>query len=164
MIKIRSIMTKEVVTIPTSSSIMEGAKLMTSKSVSSLVVVEKNIPIAILSEKDVIKGIISQKTKIKDVMDKEFMIVSPMTKFSEISKSLREKKISRFPVVENGKLLGLITETDIVEATRDFTRFHQIVQESILAIFGLATAFFLFYFSPLGSSNFSPLGSSIFRR
>ena len=154
MIKTGSIMTKQVVTISTSSSIMEAAKLMTSKSVSSLVVVEKNTPIAIVSEKDIIKGIVSKKTKIKDVMDREFIVISPMTKFSDISKSLREKKIKRFPVVENEKLIGLITETDIIETTRDFTRFHEIVQEVILAIFGIATAFFLFYFSPIGASIF----------
>ena len=155
MIKIRSIMTGDVITTSQSLGIVEAAKLMTSKSVSSLVVVEKDAPVAIVSEKDIISGIISKKTKIRDVMDKEFLTISPMTKFSEISKSLRGKKIKRFPVVENKKLIGLITETDIVEATRDFTRFHQIVQEVILTIFGLATAFFLFYFSPIGASIFS---------
>ena len=154
MIKVNDIMTKEVITIPQGLSIIEAASLMTSKSVSSLVVVEKNNPISIISESDVIKGIISKKTKVKDVMSKEFMIISPMTKFSELIQFLREKKIKRFTVVENEKLIGLITETDIIQATRDFTRFHQIVQEMILAVFGLATAFFLFYFSPLGASIF----------
>ena len=62
--------------------------------------------------------------------------------------------IKRFPVIENEKVLGIITETDIVDATRDFTRFHQIMQEAILAVFGLVTAFFLFFFSPLGQSIF----------
>lgn len=155
MIKIRSIMTRDVITTSPNSSIIEAAKLMTAKSVSSLVIVEKDVPVAVISEKDVINGILSKKAKIRDVMDEEFITISPMTKFSEISKSLRGKKIKRFPVVENKKLIGLITETDIVEATRDFTRFHQIVQEVILTIFGLATAFFLFYFSPLGASIFS---------
>lgn len=154
MIKVRDIMTRGVITIPQNSSVTEAASLMASKSVSSLVVVDKGRPIAIISENDIIKGVISKKTKVKDVMDKEFMAVSPLTKFSEISKCLREKKIKRFPVMENGKLAGLVTETDIIEATRDFTRFHQIVQEVVLAIFGLATAFFLFYFSPLGASVF----------
>lgn len=154
MIKVRNIMTKEVITISQSSSIKEAARLMASKSVSSLVVVEKSKPIAIVSENDIIKGISYKKTKVRDVMSKEFMVISPPTKFSDISKSLREKKIKRFPVVENEKLVGLITETDIIEAIRDFTRFHQIVQEVILAIFGLATAFFLFYFSPIGASIF----------
>lgn len=155
MIKVKNIMTKEVITTTQDLSLKEAAKLISSKSVSSLVVVEGNKPIAVISENDIIKGIFSKKAKVKDVMSKEFAIISPLTKFSEISKSLREEKIKRFPVVENEKLIGLITETDVIEATRDFTRFHQIVQEAILAIFGLATAFFLFYFSPLGSSIFS---------
>ncbi|MBS3101530.1 CBS domain-containing protein [Candidatus Woesearchaeota archaeon] len=154
MVKVKNIMTSGVVSIAPDSSIMEAAKLIASKSVSSLVVMEKSKPIAIISENDVIKGVLSRKAKVRDVMSKNFMIISPSAKFADIMKHLREKKIKRFPVVENDKLTGLITETDIIEATRDFTRFHQIVQEVILAVFGLATAFFLFYFSPFGASFF----------
>ena len=154
MIKIRSIMTRDVITISPGSTVKEAAQLMSSKSVSSLVVVENNKPIAIVSENDIIKGIISNKKSVRDVLSREFISISPSAKFSEINKSLREGKIKRFPVVENEKIIGLITETDIIQATRDFTRFHQIVQEVILAIFGFATAFFLFYFSPIGASVF----------
>jgi len=152
MIKVKNIMTKAVITISSNSSIKEAAKLMNSKSVSSLVVVEKNMPVAIVSEKDIINGIISKENKVKEIMDREFIIISPITKFLEISKHLREKKIRVFPVVQDNNLIGLVTETDMIEATRDFTRFHQIVQEIILTVFGLATAFFLFYFSPLRAS------------
>jgi len=152
MIKVRSIMTENVITANQNLSIRDAAKLMASKSVSSLVVVDKNKPIAVVSEHDIIKGLISNKRSVREVMTNEFMVVSPSTKFSEISNTLRKAKIKRFPVVGNNKLIGLITETDIVEATRDFTRFHQITQEIILAVFGLATAFFLFYFSPIGAS------------
>lgn len=154
MIKARSIMTRDVVTVSKDSSIMEAAKLIASKSVRSLVVVEDDKPIAIISENDIIKGILSKKAKVKDAMSRDFIVISPVTKFLEISRYLREKKIKRFPVVENEELIGLVTETDIIESTRDFTRFHQIVQEVVLAIFGLATAFFLFYFSPIGAAIF----------
>ncbi|MBI2542034.1 CBS domain-containing protein [Candidatus Woesearchaeota archaeon] len=154
MIKIGSIMTKEVITTSPGSSLIEAAKLMASKSVSSLVITDNGKPVAVLSENDIISGTISKKTKVSDVMAKGMVVISPSTKFSEIENSMSEKKIRRFPVVENEKLVGLVTETDMIEATRDFTRFHQIVQEAILAIFGLATAFFLFYFSPLGASIF----------
>ena len=154
MIKIRSIMSKNVITISKSSSITEGAKLMVSKSVSSLVVVEQNKPIAIVSENDVIQGIISKKTKISDIMSREFLVISPAARFSKVSNYLKEKKFKRFPVMENDELIGLITETDIIQATRDFTRFHEIVQEVILTLFGLATTFFLFYFSPIGAAIF----------
>ena len=154
MIKVKSMMTRDVITISKESNILEAAKLMISKSVSSLVVVDKEKPIAIVSENDIIKGIVSNKKMVRDFMGTNFMSISPYTKFSEVSKNLRSNKIGRFAVVDNEKLIGLITETDIVEATRDFTRIDQIVQEVILAIFGLATAFFLFYFSPLGATLF----------
>ena len=152
MIKVKNIMTKEVITIRPGSTIKEAAQLISAKSVSSLVVVENSKPIAIVSENDIIKGIISNKKSVKDVMSREFMSIPPSAKFSEVNRHLKEGKIKRFPVVENDKLIGLITETDIIEATRDFTRFHQIVQEVILAVFGLVTAFVLFFFSPLGQS------------
>ena len=155
MIKVRSIMTKEVIIIPKNASIKDAAKLMESKSVTSLpVVVDKNKPIAIIAEKDIIKGIISKKKSVEDIMSRDFMIISPLTKFSEMTKVLREKNIKRFIVSEDEKLVGLVTETDIIQAMRDFTRLQQIIQEIILAIFGLTTAFFLFYFSPLGASIF----------
>lgn len=154
MIKVRSMMTKEVVTVSKENSVMEAAKLMVSKVVSSLVVVENAKPIAIISEGEIIKGLVSDKKKVRDIMDADFASITPSTKFSEVSRRLRNEKVRRFAVVEDGKLAGLVTETDIVEATRDFTRMDQIVQEVILGIFGLATAFFLFYFSPIGSSIF----------
>ena len=155
MIKVKNIMTNEVITIAKESSIIEAANLMSSKMVSSPVVVDKSKPIAIVSENDIIRAIVAKKKKISEAMNNEMVVISPLTKFSEVSRNIREKKIKRFPVAEDEKLIGLITETDVVEATRDFTRFHQIIQEIILAIFGLATAFFLFYFSPLAAPIFS---------
>lgn len=154
MIKVRSIMSSDVITISKESSIMEAARLITSKSVSSLIVVEKDKPIAVISEKDIINGVMGGKGKVNGVMDKEFMVVSPAATFYEISRQLRERKVRKFLVVENKKLTGIVTETDIIEATRDFTRFHQIIQDVILAVFGLAIVFFLFYFSRFGQVLF----------
>ena len=157
MIKAKTIMTENVITINESATITEAAKLMVNKHVKSLLVTKNNKPIAIVTENSLIKGALNKspnKVKIKDVMSKEFLIVNTNTSYSYIIKKLRQEKIYRFPVVENDKLIGIITETDIVDATRDFTRFHQIMQEIILVVFGLVTAFFLFFFSPLGQSVF----------
>ena len=157
MIKAKTIMTENVITINESAAITEAAKLMVNKHVKSLLVTKNNKPIAIVTENSLIRGALNKspnKVKIKDVMSKKFLIVNTNTSYSYIIKKLREEKIKRFPVVENDKLIGIITETDIVDATRDFTRFHQIMQEIILVVFGLVTAFFLFFFSPLGQSVF----------
>ena len=142
----KDVMTEQVITVTPDSSIAQAAKLIASKSVSGLVVVENGKPVGVISESDIIRGMISKKTKVRDVMDMEFLIVSPSTGFAQLNIHLREGKIKRFPVVDNGRLAGLVTEIDIVEATRDFSKVHQIVQDVILSAFGLATIFFLFYY------------------
>jgi len=157
MIKAKAIMTENVVKISEATTLEEAAKIMLGKRVRSLLVVRQETPIAIVSKSGIIRGSLNGnmgKVKIKSVMDKNFMVVSPEASYSMILKKLREDGIKRFPVVEGDNIVGIITETDIVDATRDFTRFHQIMQEVILAIFGLFTAFFLFFFSPLGQSIF----------
>ena len=155
MIKAKIIMTENVITINENASMLEAAKLMVSKHVDSLLVTKNNMPTAIIVKNDLIKGLINKnpsRIKVKDIMSKNFFITNPKTSYPYLLKKLRKEHIKRFPVVENNKLVGIITETDIVDATRDFTRFHQIMQEVILAVFGLVTAFFLFFFSPLGQS------------
>ncbi len=152
MVKAKAIMTENVITISEDSSVADAAKLMVSKHVKNLLVMKNGMPIAIVTENDLIRGSLSgspAKAKIKGIMSKNFLPVSPQTSYSFI--------IKKFPVVGNDKLVGIITETDIVDATRDFTRFHRIMQEVILTVFGLVTAFFLFFFSPLGQSVFSGL-------
>ena len=154
MIRVRNFMTRDVITISKDSGIRAAAGLLISKSVSGLVVVEKNKPIGIISENDIVIGTLLKKKKVGDVITSDFKIISPLQSLHQITKLLMKAKIKRFIVLENDKLIGLITETDIVQATRDLTKFHQMLLELILAIFGLSTAFFLFYFSPLGKSVF----------
>ncbi|MDP3765150.1 MAG: CBS domain-containing protein [Nanoarchaeota archaeon] len=157
MVKAKAIMTENVITISEDSSVADAAQLMVGKHVKNLLVMKNGMPIAIVTENDLIRGSLSgsqAKAKIKGIMSKNFLPVSPQTSYSFIIKKLKEEKIKKFPVVDNDKLVGIITETDIVDATRDFTRFHRIMQEIILTVFGLVTAFFLFFFSPLGQSMF----------
>ena len=153
MIKARTIMTENVITTKENETIAEAAGAMLSKHVRCLVVTKDNMPVAVVTQRDLIKGSLNKnpsKVKVNGVMNKKFMTIIPDTTYQYLVKKLREEKIDKFPVVENNKLVGIITETDIIDATRDFTRFHQIMQEVILAVFGLVTAFVLFFFSPLG--------------
>ena len=152
MMKAKTIMTENVVAINENVTVAEAAKTILNKRVSSMLVTKNSYPVAIVTMKDLINGIvnISPKVKVKDVMTKELLVINPDTNYSYIVEKLKKEKIKRFPIVENNKLIGIITETDIIDATRDFTRLYQIMQEVILAIFGLVTAFFLFFFSPLG--------------
>ncbi|WEV45256.1 CBS domain-containing protein [Streptococcaceae bacterium ESL0687] len=54
---------------------------------------------------------------VKDFMTKEVISVSPDTKVAKVADLMREKNIHRLPVLDNGKLVGLVTEGTIAEAT-----------------------------------------------
>jgi CBS domain-containing protein len=158
MIRVESIMSKNVVTISEKANISDAAKLMTKEGISCLVITKEERPVAIIDENDLVKVATSGKNmcklKVKNLMHKNYKIIDPRTKFYKVEKFFHKDKIRRFLVVKNNELVGIITDTDIVNTIRDFTRFHQIIQEVILAIFGLATFFFLFYFSSFGQALF----------
>src|SRR3989344_314808 len=136
MIRAKTIMTENVVTIKEAASLNAAAQLMLSKHVSTLIVMRNNKPVSIMTEHDIVRGLINKKAgKVKDSMSKNFLPISPETTYNHIIKKLKDNKIKLFPVIEKDKLAGIITETYIVDATRDFTKFHQIMQEAILAIF-----------------------------
>lgn len=156
MLKARTIMTENVATVRENATAAEAAKLLSSNRVSALVVIDsKKMPVAMVTSDGLIKGTLKKSlgsVKVSSIMERNFAKIGPDETYRQIMRDLKKDGTSKFAVVENEKLAGLITETDLVEATKSFTRMHQIVQESILAVFGLVTAFFLFFFSPLGQS------------
>src|SRR3989338_2873066 len=99
MITAKTIMTENVVTVKETASLNEAAKLMLSKHVNTLMVMEDSKPIAILTENDIVGGFASKKSgKVKDVMSKSFLTINPETTYSFIIKKLKEEKIRLFPV------------------------------------------------------------------
>jgi CBS domain-containing protein len=154
MIKVKKIMTRNVITVSKEADLFEAEKLVVAKNLGGIVVVEKNLPIGVVDQREIISGILAKKKKVREVMGMDFVVISPLTKFPELSSYIKKKNIKRFAVVDDGQLVGIITESDIIQSMRDFTRFDQTVQEVILVIFGLATAFFLLYFGPIGTTIF----------
>src|SRR4030042_5045547 len=73
--------------------------------------------------------------KVKDIMKKNYVTITPDTPFEEALRLGQEKKIGSFPVVDNGKLVGIATESDII---RFVTRILGIKEEgSRITIEGL---------------------------
>jgi len=158
MVTVESVMSKNVVTVAESTNVLDAAKLIIKKDISCLVVTKGKKPVAIVNENDMVKlampGKNLRKLKIKDIMHEGYKPITPKTRFYKVERFFNKEHVKRFLVVERGSLKGIITDTDIINATRDFTKLHQVIQEIILVIFGLTTFFFLFYFSPLGQALF----------
>jgi CBS domain-containing protein len=125
--KVRDIMVKEVATLDVNDELSLANDIMRLGRIRHLPVVEGQRLIGIVSERDLFRSSLAQalgyKDKsrelmktlhIRDVMTPGVVTVSPDTELKEAVQLMVEKKIGCLPVVENGRLAGLLTETDIL--------------------------------------------------
>lgn len=120
-IKVGDIMTRNFIFVSPQTDLRECAKTMVKKRVGSLVIQENNVLKGILTEKDIV-WVVVKKTKkdlqdilVKDIMKRKVITIKPSADITEALDRLKKKKIRRLPVVENGKLIGLLTEKDILK-------------------------------------------------
>jgi len=119
-IRIRDVMNRNPVIIKRKASVLDAVKEMVSERVGSIIVVENRKPIGILTESDIMKKIVAMeknpaKVCVDEIMSSPTITISPDEKIENAVKIMGEKKIRRLPVVENGKLIGMVTERDIMQ-------------------------------------------------
>lgn len=113
----RDIMTRIVCTIHPEASAQEAAQLLSQKRISGLPVVNENSTIiGIVTEADIISKVNREGLHVADIMSHQVITVDEETLVSDIAMLLTERKIKRVPVVQDGKLVGIISRADIVNA------------------------------------------------
>jgi CBS domain-containing protein len=120
---VRDIMTKNIVMIDHDKSALDAAKIMTEKGISSLFVVKDNHPIGIVTERDFIKKICAEElavseVKMSDIMSKILTTADPDTPIEVAVQRMVNRKVRRLPIMEAGKLVGIITVTDLAKHLR----------------------------------------------
>ncbi|TMC60420.1 MAG: CBS domain-containing protein [Chloroflexota bacterium] len=113
----QDIMTRKVYTIRSDASAQEAAQLLDQHRISGLPVVDEgNDIIGIVTEADIISKVDKEGLRVSDIMSTEVISVNEETAASEIALLLTERKIKRVPVVQDGKLVGIVSRADIVHA------------------------------------------------
>ncbi len=102
-------------------SIFEALQLMAEKNIGALLVVDADKLIGILSERDyarkvALEGKSSRKTLVEEIMTQTVASVGPDQTIQECMELMTEKHIRHLPVLENEKLVGMISIGDIVKA------------------------------------------------
>ena len=126
--KVKEVMIKEVATLDVNDELSLANDIMRLGRIRHLPVVDGTRLAGIISERDLFRTSLAQalgyggqasrdlmKTlRIKDIMVQEVTTISPEAKLCDAVKTMMDKKIGCLPVVENDRLVGLITETDIM--------------------------------------------------
>jgi len=126
--RIKDVMTRNPVTADSETLVLDAQKLMKENNIRRLPVVDKGKLVGIVTKHDLLEASPSPATslsvfelnyllakmKVKEIMKKNPVTITPETPFEEALRLGQEKKIGAFPVVENGKLVGITTESDII--------------------------------------------------
>lgn len=120
---VRDIMTKELLTISEKDTALKAAQVMSEKGVSSLIVLSDDQPIGIITERDFIKKVCLKELKLSsvkvgDMMSKIRTSASPDTSIDVAVQRMVNNRIRRLPIIDNGKLVGIITVTDLAKHLR----------------------------------------------
>jgi CBS domain-containing protein len=111
----------EVWTISPEATVYEALKIMADKDIGALIVVENDQVVGIISERDYARKVMlraksSLDTPVKDIMSTEIYYVEPEVSAEECMALMTEKRIRHLPVMENGKLIGVISIGDAVKS------------------------------------------------
>ena len=122
--QIRDIMEKHVITIEVDQTAQEAAEIIAEKDISFLVVMKDGIPEGVLSESDFVRKVTAHNKKSSDVLVSEIMSykfrsVGPTTTIEDAIQKMLNKNIRRLLVLDDEKLVGVITQTDLASYLRD---------------------------------------------
>jgi CBS domain-containing protein len=115
---VEDIMIQKVITIKDDATVKEAAEIMNKHEIGCVVVMKRNKPVGIITERDMLKRVLAEsrnpeKTLVREIMTSPLITISPKTSLEEATKLMFKRNVKKLPVVQGGKLTGLITLTDL---------------------------------------------------
>ena len=112
---------RDVLSIPPNATVLEAVRRMAEKSVGALLVMDGDKLVGIVSERDyarkvILKGRASDDTPVRDIMTSEVATTGSETTVQHCMNMVTEQRIRHLPVVDDGKVVGVISIGDLVKA------------------------------------------------
>ena len=121
-VSVRDIMTVNVKTVHTDSRVIEVVRKMTKFEVGSIVVIDSaKKPVGIVTERDVLRKVVVPGLPLDvvtalEVMSRPLVSVAPDVSVEQCARLMSDKWIKKLPVVDGGKLVGIVTSMDLVRS------------------------------------------------
>ncbi|RMW33778.1 MAG: CBS domain-containing protein [Nitrosopumilus sp.] len=115
---VNQVMSKNILTAEKSTSLQDAAQEMKRLGVGCVIVTKESKPIGIITERDFVTKVAADGrplfTEISEVMSSPLITIEPDETIWEASEIMKEKLIHKLPVIEDGRIVGVITTSDIV--------------------------------------------------
>jgi len=119
MILVRDVMSKDVKVVQPNSRVREVAAKMNKFNIGSIVVVQGEKPVGVISERDILRRVVEpclspEALTARQVMTSPVVTINETASIEEAAKLMAKKKVRKIPVMNEQKLVGIVTFTDIV--------------------------------------------------
>lgn len=126
-LKVEDAMIRDVIAVDATSTVKEAVEIMNEHEIGCLVVIKNHRLTGILTERDILKRVLAatkdpKKTKVGEIMTTRVFTVSPETDLEEAARLMFENDVKKLPVVSEGKLVGLVTLTDLARFQPEIIR------------------------------------------
>jgi CBS domain-containing protein len=124
-LQVKDVMVTNIITIEAEATVKNAAELMEKHEIGCLIVINYGNPIGIVTERDMLKKVLLQrrdsgKTKVGNVMSAPLITSNPQTDIRDAVRLMNERRIKKLPVLEDGKLIGLVSLTDVMRSLAYF--------------------------------------------
>jgi CBS domain-containing protein len=128
----------EVVTVSPDTPLQEAMRTLVSHNIGALVVVADGAVCGIVSERDVLRAgaenlAILAAARVRDVMTGDVVTESPAADLRTVMDTLTERRIRHLPVLEDGRLCGMVSIGDVVNAVRETIEQENVALHSYIA-------------------------------
>jgi len=111
---------KELLTVDPKKPVIEALTIMAKYKIGALIVMDRNKMVGVISERDyareiILEGKSSKETKVEEIMTKKVLTLSAKDKFEKGLQIMTEKRIRHMPVMDGRKLLGMVSQGDLVK-------------------------------------------------
>ncbi|WP_324735688.1 CBS domain-containing protein [Thermococcus sp. SY098] len=119
---IKVYMTRKLIGVNPDDTIQEACKIMVKFDIGSLVVIENDRVVGFFTKSDIIRRVIvpglPYTTPVKEIMTRELITTDANTPVREVLKTMAYHRIKHILIEEEGKIVGIFTLSDLLEATR----------------------------------------------
>ncbi|HST24757.1 MAG TPA: CBS domain-containing protein [Gaiellaceae bacterium] len=130
---VKDAMTANPVTIGREDTVVNAARIMESADIGSVPVVDGGTPIGIVTDRDIAIRVVAQgkdptATRVAEIATEQPYYVHPEQNLDEALELMAYRKVRRLPVVDDGQLVGMLAQADIVHEAKDKKAAH-IIEE-----------------------------------
>ena len=131
--QIRDLMTSSPTTCDASAMVADAAKLMARKDVGPIPVVDGDRLVGIVTDRDIVVRVVAEgrdasSTRLSDIVSSDLKTVSPDDDLDTALRTMASAQVRRLPVVEDGRLVGIVAQADVARKGED-NRTGEVVEQ-----------------------------------